>query len=222
MRNRAFTLIELLVVITIIAILAAIALPAFRAVEERAHGTQEANNLRQIGIGFAAYMGDSSDTMVSSGLCYAMVLGPSNNATTTYVQSWQVFQSPFDRRVPTAAPNENLSFAMNQYVCGEAPPPSGGSATDFSSYTHPSQLMILAPLCALSQGDLVFSGNTGMSDLANYVTSTTTIGTMSDHTKINVLFGDWHVASMSITNFQNTTDLTLNPGGVYFWDPKKP
>jgi prepilin-type N-terminal cleavage/methylation domain-containing protein/prepilin-type processing-associated H-X9-DG protein len=226
MRTRAFTLIELLVVIAIIAVLAAIALPAFRAVQERAHGVQEANDLRQIGIGFAAYMGDSSDTMIAPSLSYATILGPNTTGATTYVQTWQVFQSPFDSRVvpstPTgAAPVENVSFAINEYVGGGVAPPAGGTATDFSTYTHPSQLMILAPLCTSPNGStLVFTGLTTMLDSANDVTPTTTIGTMSDHTKINVLFGDWHVSSMSITNFQNNSSTTLNPGGEYMWDPK--
>jgi prepilin-type N-terminal cleavage/methylation domain-containing protein len=56
--RRAFTLIELLVVIAIIAILAALAFPVMGRVREQANSTKCASNLRQIGIGVAAYINE--------------------------------------------------------------------------------------------------------------------------------------------------------------------
>ena len=56
--RRAFTLIELLVVIVTIGILAAIFVPAFNSVLERAKATKDMSNLRQIGAFTQMYLND--------------------------------------------------------------------------------------------------------------------------------------------------------------------
>ena len=60
MNKRGFTLIELLVVIAIIAILAAILLPALARAREAARRSTCQNNLKQMGIVYKLYAGESN------------------------------------------------------------------------------------------------------------------------------------------------------------------
>src|SRR5438045_9043983 len=58
--RAAFTLIELLVVITIIAILASFALPAYTTVQERANQTKDLSNAKQVGLALKQFAADNS------------------------------------------------------------------------------------------------------------------------------------------------------------------
>ncbi len=62
-RRSGFTLVELLVVISIIALLASLLLPGLTRAREYAYFTRCKSNLRQVGIGFLLFAGNSNGRM---------------------------------------------------------------------------------------------------------------------------------------------------------------
>ena len=94
---QGFTLIELLVVIVIVAILAALVLPALASAKERSKGITCVSNLRQIGIAVRAYAEDSSGRIP---------FGPKAPPYT----------SPFDLYPSTGAPTSLISLGSGAPV----------------------------------------------------------------------------------------------------------
>ncbi len=115
---QGFTLIELLVVISIIAILAGIALPAFNGVVERGNQTKALSNAKQIYLGLKMYAGDNDgafpNTVRNSDGTPGADLAAGGNSNTAfrwlvpdYIQSENIFWLAKSRWCNNAPPDEN-------------------------------------------------------------------------------------------------------------------
>ena len=125
--SAAFTLIELLVVITIIAILASIALPAFTSVQQKGKQTKALSNAKQIAIALRLYASDHDGTYPSytidplTGLSTATLVATSNDA--------------FAQLFPTYIKSEAIFYVGGSAWCAGSPPDENQDATTLSPST---------------------------------------------------------------------------------------
>jgi prepilin-type processing-associated H-X9-DG protein len=128
-RRSAFTLIELLVVFGIIALIAALLLPALSQARESARRTSCMNNLRQIGMGFQMYLQRSgevfpaADDPVSEDPFYCLWMG----------RGWRPLLSPHLQ-------SQALSFWCPSDTAGVADYDSTSYAYCMAFYHSPSQI----------------------------------------------------------------------------------
>lgn len=211
MKKSAFTLIELLVVISIIAILAGIALPVFNKVLERSKATNDASNLRQLGIGMAAFLNDNDDQMFSlSGVDAGGVATTWPKAIhDKYVTNWKVFRSPFDK-VTGGRPDPKtdpypVSYGINVNCFG----------INASKFSSPSQLVLMAPVIE-GAGEVVFTGTSSTNVALPMPSGGNKLGTHSGRGQINALFADTHVEGMNYVKFADSS----SEDGLKTWYPE--
>ncbi len=208
---HAFTLIELLVVISIIAILAGLALPVFTAAMERGRATECKNNLSGIGKGIIMYLNDNDDTMFSK----------SSSATETwpillhnkYVKDWKGFRSPFDKptaeRPKTETEPVPISYGLNDKVFD----------TFVGKWKNSGTTVILAAPAvdpaATGKAVKFKSDATSGTNVSITTPGVDKLGTHQNREVVNVLFADGHVDQMDWSKFmKNSTDVEKQR-----WDP---
>jgi prepilin-type N-terminal cleavage/methylation domain-containing protein len=126
MRKRtsaAFTLIELLVVITIIAILASIALPAFTSVQQKGKQTKALSNGKQIALALRLFAGDHDGTYPS------YLVDANGNATTTPPTNVGSSNDAFCQLFPTYLKSEAIFYVGGSPWCSANAPDEVQDAT---------------------------------------------------------------------------------------------
>jgi prepilin-type N-terminal cleavage/methylation domain-containing protein/prepilin-type processing-associated H-X9-DG protein len=216
--HRAFTLIEVLVAVAIIAIIMALAIPAFSRAVERAKATKDLSNLRQIGIAMQTLLNDNDQLLPLT------TTWPGISTSTTpvlypkYLSGRRVLESPFDKRASAETDSAPVSYSINANMY-------------IKLGTNPNMLKVVSPTYTFLMAPKYTGDPASASSWAGTATSAPdlpvgapaeTKGTHSNGRQINVLFCDWHTETLTFgpgTTPGTFQDWQSVPLGVKHWDP---
>jgi len=208
--SSGFTLIEVAVVMLLVAILASFLFPIFTDMQERAHITQDLNNLRQLGIATQTYLNDHDGVFFS--------LDQATNPWTKslhpkYLPNWNIFQSSFDRRGAVESDTTSpVSYGLNENIPGQS----------IDKIRSPS-LFILLAAAQNSNAQVQFSGTSAATVTVKRAVSTpggTAVGgTQNKRTRVNALFADLHSETLLWTTFTMAAAGPTTDPSRFRWDP---
>ena len=213
--HQGFTLIELLIVIAIIAILASVAYPVFTGILEKAHVTQDMNNLRQIGLATQTYLNDNDGAYFLPSDNWMKKLRPDTG--TQYLQNWKIFQSPFDKRASSEDPNNApVSYGF------DANAKSNSASLLSDKITNTSVFILFAPAQGATSS-VTFTGTAATAVTVDKTgggsQGTALGGTHTGRRRIDACMADLHVENMLWSLFINNSNSSSDPSAAQRWNP---
>jgi len=121
--STAFTLIELLVVISIIAVLAGIALPVYTTVQERGAQTKDLSNAKQLGLACKLYAADNDGKFPDKD-------GQAADPPVTPLSTTSTSNAAFACLVPNYLPSEKLFYLGKSAWSPNTPDEKTATSTD--------------------------------------------------------------------------------------------
>jgi prepilin-type N-terminal cleavage/methylation domain-containing protein/prepilin-type processing-associated H-X9-DG protein len=215
--RHGFTLIELLVVISIIAILAAMLLPAINIVRDSAKSTVCANAMRQLGMAHAAYANDQDGFLpptmyfdyYSTGyphrfwpefISEQLDLGNQSTPEGKKTALWTAFHCPVDTSITRASLAtmewyEGVSYGQNQRVFSREQEifydqgrSDAASLAERSSGVPLSRIRRAAELLVLADTDPARG-------VSRYRIENVDEIQLRHRSRTNILYADWHTGS---------------------------